>query len=219
MLIRQRILHRLNQRLILQDLLRHFIHRILHTGTVILCKDPQRDLSRHLPRIIEHISLGAHLVQIPEPLPQPIRRDIGTQHAVPGLRERSILIAQEAPELRLRAFENRQTADACSDGDTAVFAVGHVRLHSAGFFAVLDERVRVGFPVDVHARPAVRDYVRLSAVDVVVGLDEMRRQDRGEELGGCDGVLSSENVDGVFDGVGGYDDAVVGFCVPIWKLV
>lgn len=217
MLVRQRILHRLNQRLVRQDLIRHLIHDILHTGAIILRKDPQRDIPRRLPRIIEHVDLTTHLVQIPEPLPLPVRRDIGTQHAVPGFRKRGVLVAQEAPELRIRALQDRQAADARVDGDAPVFftAVGHVCLHGAGLFAVLDERVRVGFASDIHARPAMCDNVGLSGVDVVVGLDEMRSQDRGEELGGRDRVLFGKDVDGVFDGVRGHDGAIVCLCIPV----
>lgn len=68
--------------------------------------------------------------------------------------------------------------------------------------------------VDGHAVPAVGDDIGMGGVDVRVCLDEMRGEDGAEELGGCDGVLFGEDVDGVFDGVCGDDDAVVCFGVP-----
>lgn len=191
MLIRQRILHRVNQSLIPQDLIRHFIHGILHTGTVILGKDAHRDLPSRLPRLIKPINMAPHIIHIPEPLPLPIRRDIGTQHTVPSLRERGVLVTHEAPELRVRALQHCQATDARADADAryrcccfsvaGVVAVAvvdvvvrHVRLHGARFFPVFDEGVRVRGAVDLHARPAMRHDVDVRDVDVLVLLDEVR---------------------------------------------
>ena len=213
MLIRQRILHRLNQRLIPQNLIRHLVHGILHTGTIILGKDPQGNIPRLSPGSIKPRHVRAHLIQIPKALPAPIRRDIGTQHTIPRLFQRGVLVAQEAPELRVCALEYRQAAD--TRGDIHAGGLGHVDLHGAGLLAALDEGVRVWLAVDGHAVPAVGDDVGMGGVDVRVCLDEVGGEDGAEELGGCDGVLFGEDVDGVFDGVCGDDDAVVCFGVPV----
>lgn len=73
---------------------------------------------------------------------------------------------------------------------------------------------------DVHARPAVSYDGSVGGVDVGVCLDEVGGQDGTEELGGRHRVLFGEDVDGVFDGVGCDDDAVVRFCVSLrYQLV
>lgn len=229
MLIRQRILHRVNQSLTPQDLIAHFIHGILHTGTVILGKDAHRDLPSHLPRLIKLTNMAPNIIHIPEPPPLPIRRNISTQHAVPSLWERGVLIPHEAPELRVCALQHRQAADSRADADTrsccfsfpgaagfVALAVRHVRLHDALFFPVFDKGVRVWAALDFHACPAVRHDVYVRRVDVLVPLDEVRAQNRCEELRGCNRMLPGEDIDGVFDRVGGYHHAVIGFCVSAY---
>ena len=217
MLIRQRILHRLNQRLISQNLIRHLVHRILHTGTIILGKDPQGNIPDLGPGSIKPGHVRAHLIQIPKALPVPIRRNIGTQHTIPRLFQRGVVVAHEPPELRVGALEHRQVADARGDVHSLVAAVlGHVDLHGADLLAAFDEGVGVGGVVDGHAVPAVGDDVGMGGMDVRVCLDEVGSENGAEELGGCDGVLSGEDVDGVFDGVCGHHDAVVCFGVPVY---
>lgn len=157
--------------------------------------------------------MRANIIQTPQPLPLPISRDIRTQNPIPGLRQRGILVPQEPPELRVGALEHGQAADTRFDINTD--ALCHIHLHGSGFLAVLDERVRVRLAVDVHARPSVGDDRGMGGVNVRVCLDEVGAKDRAEELRGRDGMLFGEDVNGVFDGVGCDDDAVVCFCVSL----
>ena len=52
-------------------------------------------------------------------------------------------------------------------------------------------------------------------VDVGVGLDEVGAYYGCEEFGWRDGVLLSENVDRIFDGISGDDGVVVAFGITI----
>lgn len=213
MLVRQRIVHRLHQRLVGQDLLGHLVHGVLDTGAVILGEDLQGDLAGTLPGGVELGDDGADLVQRGEGLPGPAGVDVGAEDAVPGFLEGGVLVAQEAPELRVGALEHGQLGQAGGDGDAA--ALGHVDLHGALLLAVAHERVRVRLAVDGQPGPAVRDDVDVRDVDVPVLGDEVGAQDGAEELRRRDGVLLGQDVDGVLDGVGGDDDAVVGFGVAV----
>lgn len=104
-----------------------------------------------------------------------------------------------------------QSRDRRSDLNTLVFR--NVNLDIAGFCAVAQEGVRVWLAVDGHAGPAMGDDLDVGGVDVAVFLDKVRSDDRPKHFGGCDGVLFGEDEDCVFDGVCGYDDAIVGFGV------
>lgn len=73
----------------------------------------------------------------------------------------------------------------------------------------------MGLAVDVHAHPAVGDNLDVCGVDVAVLLDEMRTQDGAEDLRGGHGLLLGSDVDGVLNGVGSNDNAVVGLGVSI----
>ena len=53
----------------------------------------------------------------------------------------------------------------------------------------------------------------VSCVDVLVFLDEMGAQDRGEELGRCYGVLFGHDVGSVLHGICCNNRAVVGLCI------
>ena len=57
------------------------------------------------------------------------------------------------------------------------------------------------------------DDLDVRGCDVRVSFDEVGAENGGKELRRCDGVFPCFDVDGVLHGVGGYDDAVVGFGV------
>lgn len=213
MLVGQRILNRLNQRLLGQNLLRHLVHSVLDTGAVVMRKSGQGNIPSLLPGRLELVRHGAHLIETAKVSPVPISRDIGAENTIPGLRETGVFVTDEAPELRVGALEHGQAADGGADIDA--LALDNVNLDVAGLLAVLDERVRVRLAVDVHASEAVGDDLGVGLVDVVVAGDEVVAQDGTEELGRSHWVLAGEDVDGVFDGVGCDNAAVVGFGVAV----
>lgn len=209
----QRILDSLEQRHSSQDLLTHLVHGSLHTGRVILSKGLEGDVPGSLPGIVELVSIGLDVVQAAEAAPVPSSSDLGAQNTVPGLLEGGELVADEAPELGAGALEDGQAVNGGADVDA--LALDHVDLDVAGLGAVLDEGVGVGLAVDVHAHPAVGDDVDVGGVDVRVFLDEVGAEDGAEQLGRSHGLLLGSDVDGVLDGIGGDDDAVVGPGVAI----
>lgn len=146
-------------------------------------------------------------------LPMPVASNISTQDTVPGLGKPSVLVTDEAPELRAGALKHGQVGDVGPDVNT--LALDHVDLDGALLFAVLVERVRVGLAVDVHASPTVGDNLDLRTMDVAVAIDEVVANDCAEQLRGSHRVLLGEDVDGVLDRVGCDDNAVVGLGVAV----
>lgn len=209
----QRIVDSLEQRHSSQDLLTHLVHGGLDTGRVILSKGLEGGVPGSLPGIVELVNIGLDFVQAAEAAPGPGSIDLGAQNTVPGLLEGGEFVADEAPELGAGALEDGQAVNGGSDVDA--LALDHVDLDVAGLGAVLNEGVGVGLAVDVHAHPAVSDDVDVGGVDVRVLLDEVGAEDGAEQLGGSHRVLLGSDVDGVLDGVGGDDDAVVGLGVAI----
>jgi hypothetical protein len=61
----------------------------------------------------------------------------------------------------------------------------------------------------------VLDDVDMRCMNVFVCVYKVRRQDRGEKFRRCDWVLLCEDVGGLFLGVGGYDDGVIGFRITM----
>lgn len=175
MLIRQRILNSLNQRLERQNLIRHLIHRILHTGTIILRKGLQRDIPSRSPSSVEFGHVNLHLIQTGKVLPVPVCIDIGAEDAIPRLAKSRILIPNKAPELGIGALEHGKVLDGRVDVNALV--LGYVDLDGPGFLTVLVEGVGMGLAVDGHAGPAVADDVGLGGVDVFVCLDEVGSED------------------------------------------
>lgn len=213
MLVGQRVLNRLNQRLSSQDLVRHLVHGVLDTGAVILREGLEGDIPGGLPGDIELGRKRAHLVQAAEVFPVPVSGDIGAENAIPSLLELGVLVTDEAPELGVGALEHGQAVDGGLDVDA--LALDNVDLDGAGLVAVLVERVRVRLAVEVHAGPAVGDDLGLRGVNVVVAGDEVGAQDGAEQLGRSDWVLLGEDVDGLLDGVGRDNHAVVGLGVAV----
>jgi hypothetical protein len=210
-LVRQRIIHRLNLRNSSQNGIRHLVHHSLHTGTILLCEEAERDLTCAAPRIIKARRVSLHRSDCREQLPSPGSIHLGAEDPVPDLGQRGVFVAHKAPELRACALQHVQALDA--GGDFDALALGHVDLHVARLGAVAQERVRVRLAVDSHTCPAVGDDADVRDVDVAVRLDEVGADDGTKELGGGHWVLFGEDEDGVFNGVGGHDDAVVGLGV------
>lgn len=210
----QSIIDSLEQRHGSQNLLTHLVHSSLHTGRVILSESLEGSVTGSLPGIVKVRGVSLDILQASEAAPLPASSNLGAENTVPGLLEGGELITEEAPELGTGALENGQAVDGGVNIDT--LALDHVDLDVAGLGAVLDEGVGVGLAVDVHAHPAVGDDVDVGGVDVRVLLDEVCAEDGAEHLGGGDGLLLSSDVDGVLNGVGGDDDAVVGLGVAVF---
>lgn len=210
-LVRQRVLDSLDQLLARQDLLCHLVHSGLHAGTVIFSKSLQSDLASSGPGSIELRHVRADLLESTEILPLPSGIDVGAQDTVPGLLKCGVLVTQEAPELRVGALQHGQAGQRRLDIDA--LALDHVHLHIPLLLAVADEGVRVWLAVNVHPGPAVADNVDVSGMDVVVLLNEVCAQDGAEQLGRSNGVLLGGDVNGVLNGVGCDNDAVVGLGV------
>ena len=208
MLVGKRVLDRLEQGLVSQDLLRHLVHRVLHTGRVILGEGLEGDIPGRGPGSVELGHSSAHLVQPAEPAPLPAGVDVGAENAIPRLGESGVLVTHEAPELGVSALQHGQLGQ--RRGDVNALALNDVDLDVAGLLAIAEEGVRVWLAVDGQASPAVGDDVDVGGVDVVVFGDEVVPEDGAEEFGGSDGVLLGGDVNGVFDGVGCDDNAVIG---------
>jgi hypothetical protein len=183
----------------------------LHTGAVVFSEELECDVASGLPRLIKLGNSSLHILEARERSPLPARIYIRRQDAVPGLGESGVLVPQEAMEGGSRTLEDAQAHDAAVQRDAILAADGS--LNVPRLVSVLEEAVGVRLAVNGHAHPAVRHNLDMGDVDVAVRLDEVRAEDRGEELRRCDGVLLGGDVDGVFDGIRGDDDAVVGLGV------
>lgn len=194
-----------------EDLVGHFIHGVLDTGALVLGEELECDLARNLPGAIELGEDVANGLDAGKRLPLPAGIHISGKDAVPCLGQRGVLVAHKAVKCRARALEHCEAGDGAGQGDAVLAA--DAGLDVALLLAVLDEAVGVGLAIDVEARPAVGGDLDIGHVDVAVLFNEMASQDGGEELRGGDGILLGEDECGVFDGVGGDDDAVVGLGV------
>ena len=212
-LVRERILNSLNQRLFTENLVGHLVHGGLDTSAIILGKSIQGDFPGNLPGRSELVCNGADLIESIEVLPMPVGSNISAHDTVPGLLESGVLVTDETPELRAGALEHGQIGD--EGPDVNALALNDVHLDGALLLAVFVERVRVGLAVNIHARPAVSDNLDMRRVNVVVASNEVVANDRPEQLGGSHWVLLGEDVDGVLDGVGCDNDAVVGLGVAV----
>jgi hypothetical protein len=76
----------------------------------------------------------------------------------------------------------------------------------------------VRLAINLHAGPFVGDDLDVRSMDMLVGVHEMRAENAGEELWRRDWVLLCLDVDGVLDGISGYNNAVVCSCVPFKSL-
>ena len=181
-------------------------------------KSRKGNVASSCPGCIELVDVGLDIGQATdETLVLPAGRDVGTEYTVPRLGQSGVLVTNEAPELRVGALEHGQTVDGRVDVDA--LALNDVGINDPGLLAVAVERVRVRLAIDDETGPAVRDHVDVRKVDVAVGLDEVGSEDGSEQLGRSHWVLLGEDVDGVLDGIGSHDDAVIGFGVAIYVFV
>lgn len=194
-----------------QDLLAHLVHGVLHAGALILGESRQSNLTSLFPRRIELGYCLPHSSNICKGLPLPGSINVGGQDAIPSLAQSGVLVPHEAVECRASALEHSQALNAAVDDDAAL--ASNAGLNIARLLAVAQETVRMRLSTNLHARPAVRDYLDVCGVDVAVGVDEVGAEDGGEKLRGVDGVQLGGDEDCVLDGVGGDDDAVVALCV------
>ena len=210
MLVGQRIVGLVGLRHRIQDLLAHLVHGVLDRRRLVLGKGLERDVAGGLPRGVEALDALLHGRQVGELLPGPAGVHVGREDAVPRLLEGGKLVTDEAVEGGAGALEHLEADDAALDGDAVPRDRG---LDVAGLLAVTQEAVGVGLAVDDHARPAVDGDVDVGGRDVGVFVEEVLAQDAGVQLGRVDGVLLGLDVDGVLDGVGSDNHAVVGLGV------
>lgn len=194
-----------------EDVLGHLVHGSLDTGAVIRSKPLESDVTGRLPGLIELAHAGLDGLVSAERLPRPAGVHVGGENPVPGLGQGGVLVTDETVERRSGALQDAKTDDAAGDGDAILAADGSLDVPCLA--GVLDEAVGVRLAVDGHALPVVGDDLDMGSVDVAVLLDEVRAQKGGEVFRGCDGVLLGKQVDGVLDGVGRDNDAVVGLGV------
>ena len=185
----------------------------MNTGAVVLGESLEGGVAGNGPGVVELVSIGLDLGEAVEAAPLPVSSNVGAQDTVPGLLKSSELITKETVELRTGALEHSQVFDGGLDVDT--LALVDINLGVAGFAALLDEGVGVRLAINVHAHPAVGNNVNVGSVDMAVLLDEVCAEDGAEQLGGSHGLLLSGDIDGVLDGVGSNNDAVVGLGVAI----
>jgi len=212
----QRVIDSLKQRLSGEDDLSHLIHGSLNTGAVVLGESLEGGVTGNSPGVIELVSIGLDLGEAAEAAPLPVSGNVGAKDTVPGLLESSELITKETVELRTGALEHSQILDGGLDVDT--FALVDINLGVAGFAALLDKGVGVRLAINVHAHPTVGNNVNVGSVNMAVLLDEVCTENGTEQLGGSHWLLLSGDINGVLDGVGSNNNAVVGLGVAIDKL-
>src|SRR6202012_5228709 len=109
--------------------------------------------------------IGLDFIQRAKRLPPVPAFHFGTQNAIPGLRQRRVLIAMEPIKGAARALQHQQLLDAALDLDAAS-AVLRMYVDDADVLAIAVEAVWVWLAVDVHAAPAVLHNADMRAVDV-----------------------------------------------------
>lgn len=137
MLVRQRILNSVDQRLRAQNPVRHLVHGILDTGAVVLGESLEGDIPGDLPGRVELVCDGADLVQSTETLPIPVGSNISAEDAVPCLFQGGVFVTDEAVELGAGALEHSQVTDRGLDIDA--LALNDIHLDVAGLIAILVE--------------------------------------------------------------------------------
>lgn len=191
-----------------QDVFRHVVHGSLDTGAVFFSKATKSNVAGRSPGIAKLRSGALYGIKIGKLLPFPHRIDICRQNTIPSLRERGVLVADEAVKGGSCALQDCQPLDTALDSD-AVLA-GNARLGDTGLVSILDKAVRVILAIKSDAVPAMRGHVNVGNVNVWVGLDKVVAEDRGELLRRIDGVLLGEDENGVLHGIRGYNNVVVG---------
>ena len=208
MLVGQAVIHRLNPRHRLQNLLAHNVHRVLHARAVLFRESLECNLPRVFPRLVEALLALLDLFHAGEALPVPAGFDFGAQDAVPGFGQAGVLVAVETPELRAGALQHEQALDSATHADA--FATACYDFDGPCLCTIAHEGVRVRLAINLHARPAVHNHAHMRGGDVRVGVDVVLAEDGGEELWRVDGVELGGHVRGLLLGVGGDDVGVVG---------
>lgn len=191
----------------LEDLLAHLVHSVLDRCALVLSESFERDGAGSIKGGVEALDALLDGSNVGEGLPGPSGINIGGEDAVPGLAEGGVLIADEAVEGGAGALEDLEARDGARELDTLF--PRDSRLDVAGLLAVTVEAVGVGLSVNVDAGPTVDDDLDVGNVDVGVLVEEVLAEVGDIELWGVHGVLLGLDVDGVLDGVGGNDNAVV----------
>lgn len=194
-LVRQGVVDRLNIRDGRDNLLGHLIHRSLHAGADLFSERLERDFPRETPSPVEFRDVCFDRLEAVEFLPLPRGIHLGTQDAVPSLRQGGVLVANKAPEFGTSTLQNVEAGDARRNLDA--LALSHIDLHISGFRSISQERVRMRFAVNSHPCPSVGDDVHVGNMDVFIGLNEVSADNGPEKLGRGDRVLLGEDKDGV----------------------
>lgn len=158
-----------------QNLLRHLVHGGLHGCRVIVGKCLEGNISRQLPGLVERADVRLDILEVAEFPPFPDRVYFRAHDPVPHLRERGILVADKSMECRSCALEDEQTLNAGANGQARVAVV--VGVDVAGLSAVAEEAVRMRLAINIHASPAMSDYLDMHAVNVLVLGREVGRKD------------------------------------------
>ena len=116
-------------------------------------------------------------------------------------------------ESRASALQNKEPSNGRTNFNTLTINRGSFDI--PGLSAVPEEGVRVRIATNKQTSPAVHFNFDVSGVDVLIGINEMSRNDGRKELRRRDRVLLCHDVDGLLHSIGGHHDAVVGLSVAI----
>lgn len=181
---------------------------MLDTGTVVFGKELEGDFSGYSPGPVEFGDALLDGSKVGKSAPLPGCVDVGGQNAIPRLGQGGVLVADKAMKGRARCLENGETCDGA--GDVNAIPAADANFGVASLAGILDKAMGMGLAVDVHSNPPVGDDLDVGNVDVAVLLNEMLAQERGKPFRWIDGMLLGHDEDGVFDGVGGDYDTVIG---------
>lgn len=171
MVIWQGIFNSLYQRCSSKNLLSHLVHGRLDRGAIIFRESLESNSACSLPGGIKLLKVSFDLGEASEAAPVPGGGNIGAENPVPGLLEGSVLVTEEAPELRTGTLQHGQTVDGRADVNPLAF--GDIDLDITSFGAGLDKGVRVWFTVDFHTLPAVGHDLDVRGMNVAIFLHKM----------------------------------------------
>jgi hypothetical protein len=165
--VRKRVIDRVHSRNRSQNLIAHFVHRILHARAVVICEGLERNFPCLLPRLIEILGPEMDFLQAGECLPKPATLNFCAEDAVPGLWQDGVVALVVTVKSRARALQHEELVDAGLDGDTAAsFLVSCYHFNFADLFAITVEAVRMRLAVNDDASPAVLDNLDMCNMDV-----------------------------------------------------
>jgi len=141
----------------------------------------------------------------------PAREDAGAEDAILGIRQGSVIVADEVDKRRLRRFQHAEILQSrlqlnfTSSGEGSGSETGSYRRH--------DEGVVVLLSIGIDTLPWILFDVDFDFEDVAVGGDEMAAEEDGELFRAAHAVLLRQQVHRVLLRVGGDDVAVVAILV------